>query len=256
MFISHRPALATFLALWITSAGAALAANSNDGEDPVIDSSKTTQALQKLPRKPMAERLAVAIYQFRSSVQGVTPLSAADMFTTALVDSGQFRVVERSQLNETVVREKQLNGAGLSTGASAQKQLRGAQYLFEGTVSEGNAGEDQKQAGVNVGGLNLGGGKNDDTIAVDVRILESDTGDVLDSITVRKVVKSKSAAIGGTAAFASTVGSLFGKSMPALTPDVNLQTSHKEGVDKALRACIDASVLELIKRLPATTSGA
>lgn len=257
MFTSHRYGLAFMLTALLTGGtGVALAAHSDDGDDPVVDSSKTTLALQKLPRKPIADRPSVAIYQFRSSIQGITPLSAADMFTTALVDSGQFRVVERSQLTETVVREKQLNGAGLSTGASAQKQLRGAQYLFEGTVSEGNAGEDQKQAGVNVGGLNLGGGKSNDTIAIDVRILDADTGDVLDSVTIRKVIKSKGAALGGTAAFASTVGALFGKSVPALTPDVNLQTAHKEGVDKALRACIDASVMELIKRLPAATTGA
>ena len=34
-----------------------------------------------------------------------------------------------------------------------------------------------------------------------------------------------------------------------MTPDVNYQVSHKESVDKALRACIETSVLALIKRV-------
>lgn len=245
------------LALLIAGSGASVAHNNDeDGDDPVVDHSKTAQELTQLPRKPLAERLAVSIYQFRSAVQEVTPLAAADMFTTALIESGQFRVVERAQLNETVVREKQLNAARQTTGTTAQKQLRGAQYLFEGTVSEANASQTAKQAGINIGGLNLGGGKNEDTIAIDVRIIDAESGDVLDSIAVRKVIKSSGAGVGGTASFVGTVASMMGKTAPALTPDVNLQTARKESLDKALRSCIDASVLELIKRLPAATAAA
>ena len=245
------------LALLIAGSGAVLANNSDeDGDGPVVDHSKTSQALTGLPRKPLAERVAVGIYEFRSAMTEVTPLAAADMFTTALVESGQFRVVERSQLTQNVVREKQLNAAGQSTGTTAHKQLRGAQYIFEGTVSEANSSQQAKQAGINIGGLNLGGGKNQDTLAIDVRIIDADSGDVLDSIAVRKVIKSAGAAVGGTPSFVGTVASMMGKSVSPLTPDVNLQTSRKESVDKALRSCIEASVLELIKRLPATATAA
>lgn len=253
----NRVLTGALLALLIAGSGAALAHNSDeDGDDPVVDHSKTSQELTKLPRKPLGERAAVSIYQFRSAMQEVTPLAAADMFTTALVESGQFRVVERSQLNETVVREKQLNAAGQTTGTTRGTQLRGAQYLFEGTVSEANAGQNTKQGGINIGGLNLGGGKNEDTIAIDVRIIDAETGDVLDSIAVRKVIKSTGAGVGGTASFVGTVASMMGKTASPLTPDVNLKTSRKESVDKALRSCIDASVLELIKRLPAAAAAA
>jgi curli biogenesis system outer membrane secretion channel CsgG len=228
----------------------------DDDEAPTVDQSNTSSALKALPRKPLAQRAAVTIYQFRSSSNDVTPLAATDMFTTGLIDSGQFRVVERAEVQQTIIREKQLNAAGLTTGNSAQKQLRGAQYIFEGSVSEANAGEQTQQGGVNVGGLNLGGGKEKDTIAVDIRILDAETGDVIDSITVRKVVKSSGVNVGGTAAFASSVAGLFGKSVNPMTPDVNYQASHKQGVDKALRSCIEASILELIKRLPASTEAA
>jgi curli biogenesis system outer membrane secretion channel CsgG len=225
-----------------------------DDDAPQLDNSTTSQALRQLPRKPLAERPAVTIYEFRSGVPEVTAAAAADMFTTALIDSGQFRVVERAELNQTVLREKQLNAAGQTTGTAAQKQLRGAQYIFEGTVSEANGGQSQKQGGLNIGGLTLGGSRNQDTIAVDVRILDADTGDVLDSIAVRKAVKSSGSSLSGTAAFASTVASLMGKTVSPLTPDVNVQNTRMEGVNEAMRACIESSVIELIKDLSTTTA--
>jgi curli biogenesis system outer membrane secretion channel CsgG len=151
--------------------------------------------------------------------------------------------------------EKQLNGAGQTTGEIAQQKLRGARYIFEGTVSEANAGADQKQGGISIGGLNLGGGKNKDTIAVDVRIIDAATGDVLDSVAVSKVLNDSSVGVSGTAAFANTVAGLRGRSASPFTPDVQAQSSHKESVDKALRSCIESAVLALIQRVDMTPEG-
>ena len=224
------------------------------GEDvPVIQSTKQSKAFASLPVKPLDQRVPVAIYEFHVGVPDVTVAAATDIFTTALIESHQFRVVERNRLNAGVIAEKQLNGAGQTTGDVAQQKLRGARYLFEGTVTEANAGENQNQGGVSIGGLSLGGAKNKDTLAIDVRIIDAATGDVLDSVSVSKALKDTSAGIGGTAAFANTIASMRGKSASALTPDVQLQTSHKESVDKALRACIETAVLGLIQRVEPTS---
>jgi curli biogenesis system outer membrane secretion channel CsgG len=220
-----------------------------EGEDPVVQSSKQSQALASLPIKPLEQRVPVTIYEFHSGVPDVSVAAATDIFTTTLIESHQFRVVERNRLNQGIVPEKQLNGAGQSTGDAAQHQLRGARYIFEGTVTEANAGADQHQGGVSIGGLTLGSGKNKDTIAIDVRILDANTGDVLDSVSVSKALSDSSVGVGGTAAFASTVASMNGRSANPMIPDVNYQSSHKESVDKALRACIETSVLALIKRV-------
>jgi curli biogenesis system outer membrane secretion channel CsgG len=219
-----------------------------EGDDPVVQSSKQSRAFDTLPVKPIEQRVPVTIYEFHSGVPDVSVAAATDIFTTTLIESRQFRVVERNRLNQGVVYEKQLNGAGQTSGDVAKHQLRGARYIFEGTVTEANAGADQKQGGVSIGGLTLGGGKNKDTIAVDIRILDANTADVLDSVSVSKVLNDSNAGIGGTAAFANTIASLSGHSASPLTPDVNLQTAHKESVDKALRACIETAVLALIKR--------
>lgn len=220
-----------------------------EGDDPVVQSSKQSQALAALPPKPLEQRVPVTIYEFHSGVQSVSVAAATDIFTTALIESHQFRVVERNRLNQGVNYEKQLNAAGQATGDAAQHQLRGARYIFEGTVSEANPGADQKRGGISIGGLSLGGGKAKDTLAVDVRILDANTGDVLDSVSVSKVLNDSAVGVGGTAAFASTLASMSGHSSSPLTPDVNYQSAHKESVDKALRACIETSVLALIKRV-------
>lgn len=219
----------------------------------MVQESKQSQALASLPVKPLDQRVAVTIYEFHSGVPDVSVAAATDIFTTTLVESHQFRVVERNRLNQGIVPEKQLNGAGQSTGTAAQHQLRGARYIFEGTVTEANAGADQHQGGVSIGGLTLGGGKNKDTIAIDVRILDAETGDVLDSLSVSKALHDSSVGVGGTAALAGTLASMSGHSANPLTPDVNYQSSRKESIDKALRACIETAVLALIKRVD--TSG-
>jgi curli biogenesis system outer membrane secretion channel CsgG len=216
---------------------------------PVVDHSATTQALAALPPKPYDQRVAVTIYDFRTSVQEVNVMAATDMFTTALIKSGQFRVVERERLNQGVIAEKQLNGAGQTTGDVAQSQLRGARYIFEGIVSEANAAEDTHQASVNIGGLNLGKGTNKDKITIDVRIVDATTGDVLDSVDVSQALTDSSANFGGTLALASTLAGMHGKAANPLTPDINYQSSHRDSVENALRTCIEASVLELAKRM-------
>lgn len=259
MYKTTLTARAAVLSAILLAAGAALAgeaAGADASGDPVVDHSHTTRALEALRPKPFDQRVAVTIYEFRSGVQEVNAATATDMFTTALIKSGQFRVVERERLAAGVVAEKQLNGAGQTTGDAAKTQLRGARYIFEGIVSEANAAEDSHQASINIGGLNLGKGSNRDSITIDVRIVDADTGDVLDSVDVSQTLKDSSTNLGGTLALASTVAAMHGHTANPLTPDLNYQSSHKDSVDHALRACIEASVLELAKRMEQSAAAA
>ncbi len=202
--------------------------------------------LKKLPRK-QGERVAVTIYEFRSALPNVSARAATDMFKTALVQSGQFRVVERGRLNEGVVREKQLQQGGFASGNAAQTQLRGAQYVFEGTLSEANQSEVQRSGGIGVAGMQIGGGSNKDSIAIDVRVVDAASGDIVDAITVRKSIKADEASISGVGSLLGTVMAQRGKSSP-YTPDLQAQQRRAEGADSALRAAIDEAVLQLAKR--------
>lgn len=210
------------------------------------DATAGAQQLKKLPRK-QGERVAVTIYEFRSMLPAISARSATDMFTTALVQSGQFRVVERGRVNEGVVREKQLQQAGWATGNAAQQPLRGAQYIFEGTVSEANVQESATSGGINIAGLQIGGGKSQDSIVIDVRIVDAANGDVLDALTVRKPVAATSAGVSGVGNLAATILGRRGKDT-TYVPDVQAQNQQREGIDSAVRAAIEESVLQLAKR--------
>lgn len=232
--------------LFILGATTALAIPMVASAQAQADATAGAQQLKKLPRK-QGDRVAVTIYEFRSMLPGMNARTATEMFTTALVQSGQFRVVERARLNDGVVREKQLQQAGWASGNAAQQPLRGAQYIFEGTVSEANVQESASSGGINIAGMQIGGGKSQDSIVIDVRIIDAANGDVLDALTVRKPVAATSAGVSGVGNLAATILGRRGKDT-TYVPDVQAQNQQREGIDSALRAAIEESVLQLARR--------
>ncbi len=235
-------------AVLATAAALAACANTPRSEPPRIDAAASTQTLKRLPRKP-GELVAVSIYEFRSTVSEIPARGSTDMFKTALVQSGQFRVVERARLNDGVIREKQLNASGLSAGTSATQVLTGAKYIFEGAITEANASETQRSVAIRFAGAELGGSTNRDVIGIDVRVVDVATGEILNVVTVHKAIASDSASLSGLGNLIGTVLSRKGKN-PAYAPDLQLQQQRKESLDLALRAAIDQAVIELASRFP------
>ena len=217
-------------------------------ETPHVDAAPSTQALKALPRKP-GELVSVSIYEFRSAVTEIPARGTTDMFKTALVQSGQFRVVERARLNEGVIREKQVNAAGLSSGKSAKEKLVDAKYVFEGAITQANAGETQRSGAIGIAGAQVGGSTNRDVIGIDVRVVDVASGTIVAVVTVHKAIASDSTNVSGIGSLIGTVLGQKGKSS-AYVPDVQLQQQRKQSVDVALRAAIDQAVVELANRFP------
>jgi len=211
-------------------------------EEPQIDQSKTTKKLQSLPRA-QGDRKVVTIYEFRSGVPEITATAATDMFTTALIKSGAFKVAERQRMQQGVMIEKQLNAQGQTSGTAASKQLRGADFIFEGTVSEANPSASKTGLGGTIKGLGLDVSGEKATIGLDVRIIDVQDGTVIDSVNVRKPIKSIGGAVSGVGSF---VQSFTKKDLHGA--DVGAAHEKREGVDEALRACIEQAVYELVKR--------
>lgn len=203
-------------------------------------------AAPKLTRKA-GEMVTVSIYEFRSAVGEISPRGSTDMFKTALVNSGQFRVVERSRLNEGVMREKQLNAGGLSTGKGAREPLTPARYIFEGAITEANASETQRARTVRVAGAEVGSSSNKDVLAVDVRMVDVHSSEIVGVVTVRKAIGSQTKGVSGLGNLLGTVLAANGKST-TYVPDVQYQQQRKESLDTALRAAIDQAVIELAQR--------
>ena len=215
-------------------------------EPPRVDAAPSSKALKAMPRKPGALPV-VSIYEFRSAVTEIPARGATDMFKTALVKSGQFRVVERARLNEGVIREKQLNAAGLASGKSARALLTGAKYVFEGAITQANPGESQRSSAFGIAGAQIGSSSNRDVIGIDVRIVDAATGEIVDVVTVTQAIASSTSNVSGVGNLIGAVLSQKGKSS-AFVPDMQVQEQKKEGLDSALRAAIDHAVLELAKR--------
>lgn len=97
-----------------------------------------------------------------------------DVFVTELVKSGKFRVVDREQLAE-LMREKNLALSGdVSTETALQAgRLLGVQYFLTGAVTEYGASE------AGGGGYRFGMKKTTFKAAVNARIIDAETGDIL-----------------------------------------------------------------------------
>jgi curli biogenesis system outer membrane secretion channel CsgG len=207
-----------------------------------------------LPRKSSDARVAVAIYEFTSNLPEISPRGATEQFKTALVQSGQFRVVERAKLDRGVVREKQMNAAGQTTGSTSQQQLRGAEYIFEAEITELGSGTRTSSNGVNIGGLQVGGARNNDEFGIDISIVDANTGDVVDAISVRKRLKGTARSVGGIGALINRVRAEKGKGGVAYSPEVQHQSTSKDNFDAVLREAIEEAVYELAKRFDASVA--
>jgi curli biogenesis system outer membrane secretion channel CsgG len=231
-----------------TAAALAACANTPRAEPPQVGARTSAPALKLLPRKP-ADRVAVSIYEFRSTVSEIPARGSTDMFLAALVQSGQFRVVERARINDGVLREKQLNASGLSSGANASQALTDAKYIFEGAITEANAAETQRSGAIRFAGAELGGSTNRDVIGIDVRVVDVATGEILNVVTVHKTIASDSGSLTGIGNLIATAMSRKGRN-PAYAPDLQVQQQRKESLDLALRSAIDQAVIELAGRFP------
>lgn len=210
--------------------------------EPTVDHSSTTAKLKHLAR-PEGQRKVVAIYEFRSTVPEVSAAGATDMFTTALIKSGHFAVAERQRLNDGVIREKQLNAQGLTTGNASSQRLAGAQYIFEGAVTQANTQESSNGIAATMRGLDLHASGQNASIGLDVRIIDANNGLVVDSVDVSKKIKQEGVSVSGIGSF---LQSMTNRDLQGA--DANVSHSSNEGVDKALRACIEEAVFELVKR--------
>ena len=200
--------------------------------------------------KRFADRPGVTIREFRSSVAEVTPRGATDMFMTALVKTRKFRVLERARMAEGIAAEKALNQQGMTTGQSGQSQYQAATYMFEATVSEATTDANKTSFSLGIAGAAAGRGWSSDTIAIDVRVTDVESGIVVDAIDVRREIKGVETKVGGvtTALTNLLTRGRGGALMDALAPTDEYVNARKESVDKALRDAIEEAVGEIAKR--------
>jgi curli biogenesis system outer membrane secretion channel CsgG len=219
-----------------------------DGPKPYVDRSETTRDLEAQGVPMKARKHSVTVYEVRTEVAEINARAATDMFTTALVKSRRFRVMERSQLEAGVGKERALNQKGISTGDAGAYKLGGAGYIFEAVISEANLGAEKSESETEIGGMRMGNGKITDVIGMDVRVIDASTGEIVDAINVRKRLETKGSSVSG-------VGNLLGNALSkggagglgSMTPEYSSRKTQRESPDQAVRALIELAVAELAK---------
>ncbi|MDR3389782.1 MAG: CsgG/HfaB family protein [Rudaea sp.] len=129
--------------------------------------------------------------------QGGVGWELSGMLSNELSSSGDFRVVERQKM-QNVLEEQNLAASGRvasGTGAKIGK-LTGAQYLITGTVTAYQENTSSTGGGLSFKGIGLGGKSSEAYLAVDLRVINTTTGDVDFSRTVEGRSKSSGIAVG------------------------------------------------------------
>ncbi len=103
----------------------------------------------------------------------------AGMLTNELAGTGKFRVVERSKLSH-VLDEQDLAASGRMSKSTGAKigNLTGAKYLVFATVSAFDTKTAGMGGGLSFRGINVGGKKEDAYMAIDLRVVDTETGEV------------------------------------------------------------------------------
>jgi len=101
------------------------------------------------------------------------------MLSNELASTNAFKVVERAKL-ENVLEEQNLMASGRAAPSQAAQfgKVTGAEYLIMGTVTSYEEETASSGGGISFGGVSLGGSSEKAYIAVDIRVVNSTTGEI------------------------------------------------------------------------------
>ena len=160
-----------------------------------------------------------------------------DMLTTALFNTNRYIVLEREQLGE-VLKEQDLAATGrIKKGTEAPTgEIYGAELLITAAITEFEGGAKGVGGGTKVLGVTVGGGVKKAHIAIDIRIIDTKTSQIVAATSVEG--SATNFALGGL--------TNIGGSLP-----VALGGFSKTPTEKAIRVCIQKAVEYIVSQTPA-----
>ncbi len=174
------------------------------------------------------EKPRLGVLRFTNSAgawwwSGTAGRELQDMLIAELSSMKCFKVLERKEL-DAVISEQDLSASGRVRKGTRAKvgRITGAKYLVAGTVSAFEKNTSNTGGGLSFKGISLGGKKERAYIAVDLKVIEVDTGEIADARTVEATSKS------GGLRFGLSRGGFSG----------GLGKHKKTPAGKAIRACI------------------
>ena len=174
------------------------------------------------------EKPRLGVLRFTNSASawwwnGTAGRDLQDMLIAELASMKCFRVLERKEI-DAVIREQDLSASGRVSKSTRAKvgKITGAKYLVAATVSAFEKNTSNTGGGFSFKGISIGGAKERAYIAVDLKVIEVDTGEIADARTVEATSKS-----GGLRVGLSRGGFSGG-----------LGNHKKTPTGKAIRACV------------------
>jgi curli biogenesis system outer membrane secretion channel CsgG len=146
-----------------------------------------------------------------------------DMLIAELASTKAFSVLERKEL-DAVIGEQKLGASGLVNPKTAAKlgNLTGAKYLVAATVSAFEEDTGGKKGGVSMFGVSVGRDKEKAYLAVDLKVIDVETGEIVNTRTVEGSSEAS--------------GFRLGVNIMGLSGDYG--TKARTPVGKAIRGCI------------------
>ncbi len=144
--------------------------------------------------KDLKKRVAVVSFKDKANYGHNIGNGIADMLVTSLVESKKFIVIERSELDK-IMQEQGLGMSGAVTPQSAAKvgKLLGVELMITGSVSEFGTKKDKIGGGLStLSGFNLGVSSETARSVVDIRLVNTSTGEIISASSAEGEESSKS----------------------------------------------------------------
>ena len=188
------------------------------------------------PRKT----IAVAAFENKGGFRAEWELGTglADMLATSLVKSNRFTVVERQSVAD-ILQEQDFGGTGRTREAGSAKvgKMLNAQVLVRGALTELEQTSSGGGQGFSYAGVSLGMSQAKAHIGLNIRIYDTTTGEVLDSVRIDGNANRSAIAAGG-----NILGAGFNTNQFQKTP---LGSACQDAIDKAV-----AFIVQKMDRIP------
>jgi len=177
-----------------------------------------------------APTLTIAVIDFTNNSDsaswwhGGVGSQLADVLSNELSATGDFKVIERQKINSVLAEQDLASSYRMRPGSSPHTgNITGAQYLVTGSVASYTEDAAKTGGGLNFAGFHVGGGQAKAYVAIDLRVIDAETSEVVFSRTVEGRSTDKAMNIGGY--LGHGVGGDFGH-------------SEKTPASKAVRAAL------------------
>lgn len=144
----------------------------------------------------------VAVVEFKNESgaawwSGGVGWELSGMLSNELAATGNFKVVERNKL-QSVLEEQNLAASGRVAGGTGARigKITGAQYLIDGTVTAYEENTQSTGGGLSFRGISLGGNSQKAYVAVDLRVINAETGEIDFVRTIEGNAKGGGVAVG------------------------------------------------------------